>query len=64
MSGQKPKLLAKCPTCGKPVPWGDESPWRPFCSERCRLIDLGEWLGEEKRIPGEPLPPAEKEWND
>ncbi|MGB5641016.1 MAG: DNA gyrase inhibitor YacG, partial [Sedimenticolaceae bacterium] len=27
--------------------------WRPFCSERCKLIDLGEWLAEEKRIPGE-----------
>lgn len=43
-----------CPTCRKPVPWSDTSRWRPFCSERCRLIDLGEWLCEERRIPGEP----------
>ena len=42
-----------CPTCGKAVPWTPESPWRPFCSERCRLIDLGEWLEESRRIPAE-----------
>lgn len=43
-----------CPTCGKPVPWVPESRWRPFCSDRCRLIDLGEWLGESHRIEGTP----------
>jgi hypothetical protein len=42
-----------CPVCRKPVPWTPESHWRPFCSERCRLIDLGEWLDEGHRIPGE-----------
>ena len=57
MGEQRKKRSTACPTCGKPVPWGEESPWRPFCSERCRLIDLGEWLGEEKRIPGEEFPP-------
>ena len=48
-----------CPNCGKSVAWTAEQKWRPFCSERCRLIDLGEWLGEEKRIPGEPAHPPE-----
>ena len=43
-----------CPVCGKPASWTPENKWRPFCSERCRLIDLGEWLTENKRIPGEP----------
>ncbi len=43
-----------CPTCGKPVPWTAASRWRPFCSERCRLIDLGDWLDESHRI-SEPL---------
>lgn len=38
------------PTCGKPVVWGEISPFRPFCSKRCQLIDLGEWAAEEKRI--------------
>jgi len=46
-----------CPTCGKPVSWEPSSQFRPFCCERCRLIDLGEWFEERHRIPdagGEP----------
>lgn len=43
-----------CPTCGIPVEWGEQSPSRPFCSERCKLIDLGAWAAEEHAIPGEP----------
>ena len=43
----------KCPTCEKVVEWTEENPWRPFCSERCKLIDLGEWASESHRIPGE-----------
>lgn len=43
-----------CPNCRKPVAWTAESRWRPFCSERCRLIDLGEWFEERQRI-SEPL---------
>lgn len=42
-----------CPHCGKPVEWSPASKWRPFCSERCRMIDLGQWFGEEHAIPGE-----------
>jgi len=41
-----------CPTCGRPIQWSDAYPYRPFCSERCRLIDLGEWLSGERAIPG------------
>ncbi|WP_426445831.1 DNA gyrase inhibitor YacG [Siccibacter colletis] len=40
-----------CPTCGQSVVWNESSPYRPFCSKRCQLIDLGEWADEEKRIP-------------
>ncbi len=40
-----------CPHCGASVPWTAASPWRPFCSERCRLIDLGAWFDEGHRIP-------------
>ena len=43
-----------CPNCGAPVPWADASRWRPFCSERCKMVDLGEWFEESRRIPGEP----------
>ncbi|EJC8785893.1 TPA: DNA gyrase inhibitor YacG [Salmonella enterica subsp. enterica serovar Typhi str. CT18] len=42
--------VVNCPTCGKPVVWGEISPFRLFCSKRCQLIDLGEWAAEEKRI--------------
>jgi len=45
-----------CPTCGKDVIWNNESKWRPFCSERCKLIDLGDWASESHRIPGEEQP--------
>jgi endogenous inhibitor of DNA gyrase (YacG/DUF329 family) len=48
------KRQIPCPTCGKPVVWDAEAHWRPFCSERCRLIDLGDWLDESNRI-SEPL---------
>ena len=42
----------KCPTCRKEIAWED-NPYRPFCSDRCRLIDLGDWAQERYRIPGE-----------
>jgi endogenous inhibitor of DNA gyrase (YacG/DUF329 family) len=40
-----------CPRCGNTVEWGPKSPWRPFCSERCKLIDLGAWATEKYRVP-------------
>ena len=46
-----PRLVA-CPTCGKPAPWTPENRFRPFCSERCKQIDLGAWANEEYRVPG------------
>ena len=47
-----------CPTCGTKVVKDPARPNKlfPFCSERCHLVDLGRWLGEEYRIPGPPLP--------
>ncbi|HEX4869936.1 MAG TPA: DNA gyrase inhibitor YacG [Moraxellaceae bacterium] len=51
----------KCPHCGKSVPWTPASPHRPFCSERCKLIDLGAWASESHRIPGEALPPDDEQ---
>jgi endogenous inhibitor of DNA gyrase (YacG/DUF329 family) len=50
--------MPKCPTCGKPVEWRD-NPWRPFCSERCQLIDFGRWADEEYRVPGRQISPGE-----
>ncbi len=48
-------IIIKCPTCSRQVNWTPEETYKPFCSERCKLIDLGEWVMEEKRIPGEPV---------
>ncbi|MDR8012854.1 MAG: DNA gyrase inhibitor YacG [Ectopseudomonas guguanensis] len=45
----------QCPTCGAPVEWKAESTYRPFCCERCKLIDLGAWAAEEHAIPGNDL---------
>ena len=41
----------RCPQCGKPVEWTPESKLRPFCSERCKLIDFGAWASEAYRVP-------------
>ncbi len=40
----------KCPSCGHPHEWSTKNPWRPFCSERCRSIDLGEWFNENRSM--------------
>ncbi len=41
----------KCPTCKAAVIWSKDSQFRPFCSERCRLIDLGAWGSEQYSVP-------------
>jgi endogenous inhibitor of DNA gyrase (YacG/DUF329 family) len=43
-----------CPRCGAQAAYSPENPWRPFCSERCRSIDLGAWATESYRIPVAP----------
>lgn len=40
-----------CPQCGAQVAWTPASRWRPFCSERCKVIDLGAWASERYRVP-------------
>jgi len=55
--------VVTCPTCGKKVAWNEQQPWRPFCSERCQLIDLGKWAGEEHRIPDRETAPDDLDDN-
>ena len=55
MTSPSKPLIVKCPVCKRPVAWTLEQEFKPFCSERCKLIDLGEWVMEEKRSPGESL---------
>ena len=43
-------MNVNCPHCKKQFSYYDSN-WRPFCSERCRLVDLGKWLDEGYRIP-------------
>lgn len=58
----------ECPTCGKRVAWLAENRSRPFCCERCKLIDLGAWAAERQVIPGTdaeapgetPAPPSQR----
>ena len=42
--------LVSCPRCAAQVAWSTENPYRPFCSERCKLIDLGDWAMEKYRV--------------
>lgn len=57
-------LTIECPTCSKTVVWGEISLYRPFCSKRCQLIDLGEWASEEKRIPSQSENSDSDDWSE
>jgi len=54
----------RCPQCGAPVEWAPASRWRPFCSERCKVIDLGAWASEAYRVPAEEGPEEPDGAND
>jgi len=54
-SNNSEPIKLNCPTCKKIIFWTDAFPERPFCSDRCRLIDLGEWASESNRIAGSSL---------
>ncbi|MFW6345300.1 MAG: DNA gyrase inhibitor YacG [Halomonas sp.] len=74
MSESQRPLEVACPQCRKKVAWRDDNPYRPFCSERCRLLDLGAWADGSRRIAGEPamdeteidemIMRAERGWQD
>jgi len=49
MPGKMTKV--RCPQCGGESLWSAENKYRPFCSERCKLIDLGAWASEAYRVP-------------
>ena len=53
-----------CPTCGDKVQWTPQSKFRPFCSKRCQLIDLGEWAEEEKYIPSDTQITDSDDWSE
>jgi endogenous inhibitor of DNA gyrase (YacG/DUF329 family) len=53
----------RCPQCGVQSVWDVGNQWRPFCSERCKMIDLGAWASEAYRVPvqetADPLSPGD-----
>jgi len=53
----------KCPTCRAEVAW-EGNPFRPFCSDRCRTLDLGAWASEHYRIPAENVDASSSEGKD
>lgn len=58
MATAQKKHIVRCPACGGDSVYAPSNPFRPFCSERCKLIDLGQWASENYRIP-EPLKPED-----
>ena len=60
----KTTLSIPCPTCQELVLMTDAFPHRPFCSERCKLIDFGEWAAENRKIPDTGLEDEGDEWSE
>lgn len=61
-SASKPRHVV-CPTCGGDSVYAPSNPYRPFCSERCKQIDLGAWANEGFRVPTE-APPEDEGFGD
>jgi hypothetical protein len=61
-AAKKPKTV-RCPTCGGDSVYAPTNPYRPFCSERCKNIDLGAWASESFRVP-EDSPPDDQNFGD
>jgi uncharacterized protein len=58
----KPRLV-RCPACGGDSVYAPSNPYRPFCSERCKNMDLGAWASESFRVPDE-TPPDDLPFGD
>ena len=55
--------VVDCPTCGNKVEWAEVNKFRPFCSERCKQMDLGAWASEDFRVASE-APPDDQPFGD
>ena len=53
--------MLPCPRCGEPSAFTAQNRWRPFCSERCKMIDLGAWAAESYRVAAEDQAPPDEE---
>jgi endogenous inhibitor of DNA gyrase (YacG/DUF329 family) len=61
---QPVKKKVPCPRCGTLAPFTPDNKWRPFCSERCKMIDLGAWATESYRVPAEEEDSPDEESNE
>lgn len=57
----EPLRIGRCPTCSRTSRLDPQNRWRPFCSERCKLVDLGDWFEGRHRLPGAPVDPLESD---
>lgn len=62
-TGQPAPRTVPCPSCGQPSVFAPSNAFRPFCSARCKGIDLGAWASEEFRVPTE-APPEDELFGD
>jgi len=61
MAGATDSRLVSCPQCGRLTPWNPSNTHRPFCSERCKMVDLGQWATEAYRIAATETDPDQPE---
>ena len=54
-------MRVKCPTCKRSIEWSADNAFRPFCSERCRTVDLGAWFANAHAIAGDAAQPLDGE---
>lgn len=64
MGSTSSRRTVPCPRCGLPVAWSSDNKFRPFCGERCKMIDLGQWATESYRVPLAEEPDPGKESPD
>ena len=57
------RTIVRCPQCGGVSVYAPQNPYRPFCSERCKNIDLGAWASESFRVPDD-TPPDDLPFGD
>ena len=57
-------MYVKCPECGEQAEYSEKNEFRPFCSRRCQLLDLGAWASEDRKIVGEKVFLPEEEDHD
>jgi uncharacterized protein len=53
--------MVRCPVCNTPLEWSEKSPFRPFCSQRCKLTDLGAWASDAYRIAAQEESPRDEQ---